>query len=167
MHLGFNMYALFLLGPGLERFYGHGRFLLLYILAGFAGNVLSFVMTPNPSLGSSTAIFGLLAAQAVFLLQNRRYFDQQRTNLALRNIIIVAVINFVIGMSPGIDNWGHLGGFLGGALFAWLAGPRMSVVGQGLSWRMEDTRSPSSVFLGAAAVLFLFGSVAFAAISLS
>jgi len=165
MHLGFNMYALFLLGPGLERFYGHGRFLLLYVLAGFAGNVMSFLMTPNPSLGSSTAIFGLLAAQAVFLLQNRRYFDQQRTSQALRNIIIVAVINFAIGLSAGIDNWGHLGGFLGGALFAWLAGPRMGVVEQGFSMRMEDTRSSANVFLGAAAVLLVFGGILVVAIS--
>jgi rhomboid protease GluP len=165
MHIGFNMYALFLLGPGLERFYGHGRFLLLYVLAGFAGNVMSFLLTDSPSLGASTAIFGLLAAQAVFLLQNRRYFDQQRTSQALRNIIIVAVINFVIGLSPGIDNWGHLGGFLGGALFAWLAGPRMGVVEQGFSWRMEDTRSSSNVFLGAAAVVLVFGGMLVVALS--
>lgn len=167
MHLGFNMYALFLLGPGLERFYGHGRFLLLYVLAGFAGNVLSFLMTPNPSLGSSTAIFGLLAAQAVFLLQNRRYFDQQRTSQALRNIIIVAAINFVIGLSPGIDNWGHLGGFLGGALFAWLAGPRMDVVVRGSSVQMEDTRGAADVLLGTAAVLLLFGGMFVVSLSLA
>ena len=167
MHLGFNMYALFLLGPGLERFYGHGRFLVLYFLAGFAGNVMSFLMTPNPSLGSSTAIFGLLAAQAVFLFQNRRYFDQQRTSQALRNIIIVAAINFVIGLSPGIDNWGHVGGFLGGALFAWLAGPNMGVVKRGQTLSMEDTRSSANVFLGAAVVLLVFGGMLVAVLSLT
>lgn len=167
MHLGFNMYALFLLGPGLERFYGHGRFLLLYVLAGFAGNVMSFLMTPNPSLGSSTAIFGLLAAQAVFLLQNRRYFDKQRTSQALRNIIIVAVINFAIGLSAGIDNWGHLGGFLGGALFAWLAGPQMGVVEQGSNWQMEDTRNSTNIFLGAAAVLLVFGGMLLVSLSIA
>ncbi len=167
MHIGFNMYALFLLGPGLERFYGHGRFLLLYVLAGFAGNVMSFLMTPEPSLGASTAIFGLLAAQAVFLLLNRQYFDQQRTSQALRNIIIVAAINFVIGLSPGIDNWGHLGGFLGGALFAWIAGPRMGVVEKGFSWQMEDTRSSTNVFLGAAAVLLVFGGLLLVSLSLA
>jgi rhomboid protease GluP len=160
MHIGFNMYALYLLGPTLERFYGHGRFLLLYILAGFAGNVMSFLMTPAPSLGSSTAIFGLLAAQGVFLLQNRRYFDQQRTSQALRNIIVVAAINFIIGLSPGIDNWGHLGGFIGGGIFAWLAGPRMSVSSDGFTWQMVDVRTSSNVILASAAVLLLFGGLA-------
>jgi len=160
MHIGFNMYALYLLGPTLERFYGHGRFLLLYVLAGFAGNVMSFLMTPGPSLGSSTAIFGLLAAQAVFLLQNRRYFDQQRTSQALRNIIIVAAINFIIGLSPGIDNWGHLGGFIGGGIFAWLAGPRMGVSSDGFAWQMVDVRTSANVALASAAVLLLFGGIA-------
>ena len=39
LHLGFNMYALYIFGPGLERYYRHGRFLLLFFLGGFAGNV--------------------------------------------------------------------------------------------------------------------------------
>ncbi len=56
-HIAFNMYALFIFGRNLEYQYGHGRFLLLYLLSGFAGNVVSFVLTPNPSLGASTAIF--------------------------------------------------------------------------------------------------------------
>ena len=160
MHIGFNMYALYLLGPTLERFYGHGRFLLVYLLAGFAGNVMSFLMTPGPSLGSSTAIFGLLAAQGVFLLQNRRYFDQQRTSQALRNIIVVAAINFMIGLSPGIDNWGHLGGFIGGGIFAWLAGPRMNVTSDGFSWQMVDVRTSANIALASVAVLLLFGGIA-------
>ena len=58
LHIGFNMYALFVIGPQLERFYGHGRFLLLYLIAGFTGNVLSFVLSPNPSLGASTSVLG-------------------------------------------------------------------------------------------------------------
>lgn len=74
LHIGFNMYALYALGPGLESFYGHRRFLVLYVLSGFAGNVMSFIFSSANSLGSSTAIFGLLAAQAVFLYQNKTIF---------------------------------------------------------------------------------------------
>jgi rhomboid protease GluP len=47
-HILLNMYALFILGKVLESVYGHGRFLLLYFLAAFAGNVASYVMSPNP-----------------------------------------------------------------------------------------------------------------------
>jgi len=121
LHIAFNMYALVIFGASLERFYGHGRFLLLFLLSGYAGNVISFMMTPSNSLGSSTAIFGLLAAQGVFIYQNRALIRNSRSLLI--NTIAIAAINLFLGLSPGIDNWGHLGGLIGGLAFAWSAGP--------------------------------------------
>src|SRR3989304_7226428 len=115
------MYALFIFGANRERAYGHDRFLLLYLLSGFAGNVISFMMSPTPSIGSSTAIFGLIAAQGVFLYQNRRLIRNAQGMLI--NTLTIAGINLVLGLSPGIDNWGHLGGLIGGLAFAWSAGP--------------------------------------------
>jgi len=47
LHIGFNMYALYSIGPSLEKAYGHGRFLLLYLLGGFAGNTISFLLSPQ------------------------------------------------------------------------------------------------------------------------
>ncbi len=66
LHIGFNMYALFSFGTGLERRFGHLRFLVLYLLAGFSGNVLSFLFTSGISVGSSTSIFGLIVAEGIF-----------------------------------------------------------------------------------------------------
>jgi rhomboid protease GluP len=126
LHLAFNMYALYAIGPGLERYYGRKRYLLLYILAGFAGNVASFVMTSQASLGASTAIFGLLGAEGVFLYQNRQIFGAAARR-SLVNVIVLAVINLAISLSPGIDLWGHVGGLIGGSIYAWLAGPRFRV----------------------------------------
>ncbi len=126
LHIGFNMYALYILGPGLERFYGHWRYLFLYLMAGFAGNVFSMIFTPEPSLGASTAIFGLFAAQGMFFFQNRRVLGRI-SQRALSNIILLAALNFILGLSPGIDNWGHLGGFIGGGMFAYLSGPLLEV----------------------------------------
>ena len=126
LHIAFNMYALYAIGPGLERYYGRSRYLLLYILAGFAGNVASFMISPQPSLGASTAIFGLLGAEGVFLYQNRQLFGPSAKR-SLANVIMIAAVNLLIGLSPGIDNWGHVGGLVGGSLFAWLAGPRFKV----------------------------------------
>ena len=126
LHIGFNMYALYAIGPGLERYYGRSRYLLLYILAGFTGNVASFLISPQNSLGASTAIFGLLGAEGVFLYQNRQIFGPAARR-SLTNVIMIAARQPVIGLSPGIDNWGHIGGLIGGSLFAWLAGPRFRV----------------------------------------
>lgn len=164
-HLGFNMYALYAMGPTLEHFYGHARFLALYLLAGFTGNVLSLIMTPSPSLGASTAIFGLLAAQGVFLYRNRAFIGAS-ARPQLINIAVVALINFVIGMSPGIDNWGHLGGFLGGLIFAWFGGPVLAVVDRGWERSLADESRRVQVMLAwiatfglALIVLWVWGSL--------
>jgi len=155
LHIAFNMYALYRFGPGLERFYGHARFLVLYLVAGFAGNVFSFAMSPAASLGSSTAIFGLLGAEGVFLYQNRKVFGRQ-TQQALQQVIMLAVINLVIGLSPGIDNWGHLGGLLGGVSFAWLAGPVLHVEGIFPTYALVDTRNARDAWLAALGVGGIF-----------
>jgi rhomboid protease GluP len=144
LHIGFNMYALYILGPGLERFYGWKRYLAVYILAGFAGNVMSFLFSPENSLGSSTAIFGIFGAEGVFFYQNRKIFGQ-RAQLALREIIFFAGINLLFGLSPGIDNWGHIGGLLGGTLFAWFGGPLLRVDGIYPSLKLVDDRPEGDI----------------------
>lgn len=144
IHLGFNMYALYILGRRLERYFNHFRFFGLYLISGFAGNILSFYLTPEPSLGSSTAIFGLLAAEGVFIYQHRSMFGD-RFKGALRQIIQVAAINLIIGLTPGIDNWGHIGGLLGGAAFSWFAGPVFKIEGLSPDLKLVDQRSGSGI----------------------
>jgi rhomboid protease GluP len=162
-HIGFNMYALFVFGSGLERAYGHWRYLVLYLLGGFAGNVFSFIFTPSESLGASTAIFGLVSAEAVFVYQNRNLFGK-RARSVLLNLLLVVVVNFALGLTPGsmVDNFGHLGGLIGGAIFAWFAGPQWTLEGIYPSARFVDQRSPSQVQLGAVLVLLLFGGLTLA-----
>jgi rhomboid protease GluP len=160
LHIGFNMYALLVFGVGLERHFGHGRFLLLYVLAAFAGNVASFLFTDANSLGASTAVFGLLGAEAIFLVQNRKLFAGQFRN-AIGNIIFIAAINLIfIGSLPGIDNWGHIGGLLGGLMFSSFAGPIYEVQGIYPAYHLADKRSFSAILVGAAMVVFVFGGLA-------
>lgn len=139
LHIGFNMYALYAIGLGLERYYGSARYLALYLLSGFCGNVASFLFSAAPSLGASTAIFGLLGAQGMFLYQNRKIFGPVAQR-SLTNIILIAIVNLAIGLSPGIDNWGHIGGLIGGTLFAWMAGPRFRVEENFFQVGLVDTR---------------------------
>jgi rhomboid protease GluP len=159
LHIALNMYALLAFGPQLERYYGHGRYLGLYLVSGFAGNVASFLFSLAPSLGSSTAIFGLLGAEAVFLYRNRKLFGGSAQR-ALINLITIAVINLIIGMSPGIDNWGHIGGLVGGVLFAWFGGPVLQVSGSYPQLELTDTRQTSSAILAGLGVILLFAVLA-------
>ena len=159
-HIGFNMYALLSFGTGLERHFGHGRFLALYVLGAFAGNVMSFLFVSNNSLGASTAIFGLLGAEGVFLYQNRKLFAGQFRS-AIGNIIFIAVINlFVIGSLPNIDNAGHIGGLFGGLMFAWFASPLWTIEGIQPMLQLVDNRSERDVVTGGVLVLLVFGVLA-------
>lgn len=158
-HILFNMYALAVIGPGIERHYGPWRYLGLYVLSGFAGNVFSFLLTSADSLGSSTAIFGLLGAEGMLLYENKQIFGgiAQR---ALANVILIAVVNLLIGLSPGIDNWGHVGGLIGGTLFAWIGGPRLQVEGIYPSLSIVDRRETREVWLAALVVAGIFSILA-------
>lgn len=160
-HIFFNMYALFSIGSFLERQLGHGRFLLLYFLSGFAGNVVSFLLAGDNgySLGASTAVFGLISAEAIFFYQNRSLFGAHARQ-AIGNAIFIIVINLFIGLSPGIDNWGHVGGLVGGAMFAWFASPRWMVVGIPPEMDLSDQRETREIITGVGLVLLLFSGLA-------
>jgi len=126
LHLGFNMYALYSIGPSLERKFGKSSFILLYAISAFFGNIFSFLFSKNISLGASTAIFGLIAAQGVFIYKNSHLLGSAAKPL-LTNVLMVIAVNLAMGLSPGIDNWGHLGGLVGGFLYAWFAGPSFGI----------------------------------------
>ena len=155
LHIVFNMYALNILGQDLEQYFGHFQFLALYLLGGFAGVVLSFLLTEAPSLGASTAVFGLLGAQGVFAYRNQRVFGP-RARAALRSIINITVINLLIGLTPRIDNWGHVGGLQGGLVFSVIAGPVYELSGEGEELTLKNKTPEDRVYFGSLAVAVVF-----------
>lgn len=124
LHLLFNLYALNALGPMVEGYFGHARFLAIYFISGLFGSVASFAFSPAISAGASGAIFGLAGATTVYFLRYRDNFGA-RGRAILQNMVVVIAINMVFGLSVrGIDNWGHFGGLVGGAIVAWGLLPR-------------------------------------------
>ncbi|MGH2477595.1 MAG: rhomboid family intramembrane serine protease [Candidatus Limnocylindrales bacterium] len=114
LHLGFNMYALYLAGPIVERWYGSARFLLFYLMCAAGGSVASFVFGGNiPSVGASGAIFGLFG---ILLAANRLHHPVDRqSRLLVRQLGMLIVINIAFGFAVrGIDNAAHLGGLAAG-----------------------------------------------------
>lgn len=111
IHLLFNLYALWVLGPLSERIFGHQRFFIIYILSGIGGSICSFIFTPALSAGASGAIFGLVGALLYYSIK-RPYLWKSGLGI---NLILVVLVNFGIGLvQPGIDNFAHLGGLLTG-----------------------------------------------------
>jgi rhomboid protease GluP len=80
---------------------------------------------------------------------------------AIGNIIFIAAINlFIIGALPGIDNWGHIGGLLGGLIFTLFAGPKWEIEGIAPDYHLVDKRPVRDVITGAAIVVLIFGGLA-------
>lgn len=112
MHLGFNMYALLILGNPIEGAFGRNRFLAIFFISLITGSLTSLALNPTnqPSVGSSGAIFGLFGA---FVVVGRKI------GADIRSIVVIVGINFAIGfLFPGIDWRAHLGGLIGGAVAA-------------------------------------------------
>ncbi len=127
LHIGFNTYALYALGPEAERLYGTPRFLALYVIAGLAGSVASYAFTARPGVGASGAIFGLIGGLAAFYYASRRLLGEI-SRQQIGSLITVVLINLFIGFSsPLIDNSAHVGGLIGGMVVGWLLAPRFEV----------------------------------------
>lgn len=114
LHIGFNMYALWIVGSVLEPALGRWRFLALYLLSALGGSVMvTWFASPNDLswitgvVGASGAVFGLFGAFFVVL---------RRLGLSPGPVLAILVINGVIGfVVPGIAWEAHLGGLLVGA----------------------------------------------------
>ena len=123
LHLFFNMYALYLAGPIVERWYGSPAFLAMYLACAAAGSVGSFVFGGNaPSVGASGAVFGLFG---VLLAAGRLHNPVDRQSRALVSQLgMLIAINLAFGFAvQGIDNAAHLGGLAAGVWLGVLLPP--------------------------------------------
>ena len=114
MHLGFNMYALMVLGNPIEAAFGKNKFLIVFLASLITGSLASayFAQIPSASVGASGAIFGLFGAIAIV---------GKRIGTDVRSIYVIIGINFAIGfVSGGVDWHAHLGGLIGGVITAQL-----------------------------------------------
>ena len=120
VHLGLNMYSLFIVGPRLEDFFGKWKYLLIYLISGISASLLSIGLNGDVvSVGASGAIFGLFGALLYFGYTYRGYI----ATIIRSQIVPIVLYNLLIGFFiPGIDMWGHVGGLIGGVITANMLG---------------------------------------------
>ncbi len=112
-HLLINCYSLNAVGALVEKILGRFRFIIVYLCAGIMGNILSFIFSFNPGVGASGSIFGLLGALLYFGIIKPVLFKSHFGH----NIILTILLNLGYGFTiPGIDNFAHIGGLIGGFL---------------------------------------------------
>ena len=159
IHIGLNMYLLFILGPQLERGFGSLRFSLTYFGSLFGGALAVLLFNfAQPTLGASGAVLGLAGAMFTtmwvhgFKPTNSPVFGLVILNLALPLLLpLLSLLGIAV---PGISFWGHLGGVLAGALIAFV-----------LVWLPSKNRTTLSKnsLSQAAAVVVLLGVACLAA----
>ena len=120
IHLLFNMYALYIIGPQVESFYGRIKYLAIYFGSGILGALLSDIFLQNSiSVGASGAIFGLLSSIVYFGYHYRAYLDTVIKSQIMPLIIFNIFLGIVI---PNIDTFCHIGGLIGGVLVSMACG---------------------------------------------
>lgn len=123
MHLALNMYALWVGGTQVCRWFGNGQFLLIYWGSALAGAALSlhFSAQEAVSVGASGAVFGVLGAVLAGVWQHRERVPKAVVNQLLTSQGLFVAISLAQGFTrDGIDNAAHVGGLLAGATMAWL-----------------------------------------------
>lgn len=155
LHLLFNGYGLWAVGPTIERYFGGPRFIVLYFFAGFLGSLASFVFTPALSAGASGALCGLLGAILIMGWTHGTTIPRRVRSRLVSGLGTVILFNLMLGLSTkGIDNYAHAGGFVGGALAALLIRPKDAISG-------KTTSLPKKIWLA------LLGAVPAVALALA
>ncbi len=119
-HIVYNMLSLIFLGDILEIHVGAVRYLIIYLLGGIAGNILSLEVSRQTgsyavSAGASGAIFAVIGALFYIALRNRGQFGDRN----MKKLILVVVLMVMQGMvDKGVDGYAHIGGLIGGFILA-------------------------------------------------
>jgi membrane associated rhomboid family serine protease len=124
LHLGFNMYALYLIGPIVESIWGSKLFAAFYLLTAVAASTASFVFNAGPAVGASGAIFGLIGVLVAGTRAHHPMLDRRARSI-VPQLVPLIFINLAFGFFAGgaIDNSAHIGGLLAGLWLGFVVPP--------------------------------------------
>jgi len=169
-----SMYSLVIIGPGLEKRYGGWRYLALYLVSGYAGNVLAasaWLQAPHAQQGAVPAVVGLIGAQTVFALYHTPLFGARATAVVSASIrlfllnLAVVILPFGVPIEGELSIsrlWAILGGTIAGVSYARFGGPTWEVVDTLPHLRVVDSRPRlHSLFIALilAGLAFLFAQM--------
>jgi rhomboid protease GluP len=149
LHLAFNMYALYIVGPLVERIFGPIQYVAIYILCAIGGSIASYIIFPEPAVGASGAIFGLFGVLFVAMWRHHPLLDRQARAVAGQiGFLIVFNLGLNIAMvtsgTAAIDIAAHLGGLATGAWLALVFTPGAGMTLAGLWQRPGSPGAPGS-----------------------
>ncbi|KAL2920624.1 RHOMBOID-like protein 2, partial [Bienertia sinuspersici] len=143
VHLLVNMLSLLFVGIRLEQQFGFLRVGIIYLIAGFGGNIVQCLFySKHISVGASCALLGLIGAMFAELLTNWTLYTNKVA--AICTLLFMFAINLIITIVPRPHNGGPIGGFVVGFLLGFIVLPRPHI-----GWftrRLPSDISPRSKF---------------------
>ena len=168
IHIGLNMYALWICGTLLEQLYGYGRFSVIYIGAGMGGAFVSMEASSNISAGASGAIFGLLGAMMVVAFLHPWAVPRRWRRVFRVGVPFTIALNYGLALLlpvfakllpslnvPHLDDWAHTGGLFTGLLLAGLIPPPRVP-----AWPGEDSKDRAQALVAIPIVIVAWGMFA-------
>lgn len=119
LHIVFNMIGLIVFGPDIEKRFGTINFIKLYLLMGVVAGLFNMFLIPNPVLGASGAVWGLMMIYALFNPNTVLYIYfiiPAKVKYIIGTFFVVELILSIIGSNDGVSHVAHVGGALTGLL---------------------------------------------------
>ncbi len=154
LHIALNMTALYQTGRTVERMFGSGHFLLLYLFSGLCGSMVSTLWHPAAnSAGASGAIFGVFGGLLAFLLSPDNAIPRSVISEHRSSTLAFIGFNLISGfILPGVDNGAHIGGLVGGLVIGFL-------LVRPIDLRARDRAGSHAMLLAVAAGLLILGAL--------
>lgn len=131
LHLAFNLFFLFNVGGTIENAYRKQDYVLILLASGIGTTMTSAIMSPLPSVGSSGMVLGLFGAASVFGMKYADILPHRYRRYFGGAVLPYALFVVYVGLaSPNTDNWGHLGGLIGGGIAAVFLQPKLLHLGK-------------------------------------
>ncbi|XP_071735259.1 RHOMBOID-like protein 9, chloroplastic [Rutidosis leptorrhynchoides] len=127
LHIGLDCWALLTFGPRVCRAYGPFTFFLIYILGGLSGNLTSFLHTPDPTVGGTGPVFGIIGAWLIYQYQNKEAMGKDDFESMYQKAIVATALGFVLSTFGPIDDWTHFGSAFTGIAYGYFTCPTLQL----------------------------------------
>ncbi|KAK4742118.1 hypothetical protein SAY87_000119 [Trapa incisa] len=127
LHIALGCWALLVFGPKVSRSYGPFTFLLIYFLGGISGNLISFLHTPELTVGGTGPIFAMIGAWLIYQIQNKGVIPKNVSHSLFQKAIITTALSFLLSNLGPIDDWSHFGAAATGIIYGYFTCPSLQM----------------------------------------
>ncbi|KAL1209178.1 RHOMBOID-like protein 9 [Cardamine amara subsp. amara] len=126
-HVALSSWALLTFGPKVCRDYGLFTFCLIYILGGVCGNFMSFLHTPDPTVGGTGPAFALIGAWLIDQNQNKEMIKTDEYEDLFQKAIIMSGLGLILSHFGPIDDWTNVGALIAGIVYGFFTCPMLQL----------------------------------------